>query len=144
MLVGAVEQGTGRAARLSRPAAGKTGTSQNYRDAWFVGFTADLVTGVWMGNDDGRPMKRVTGGSLPAQLWRQFMHTAHAGIPAKPLPSLIPRGAAAATGDGRVSAPGTAVRTTDRPGPTGERRQPWFLETPDDRVRRRTKDMILS
>ncbi len=89
MLAGAVEHGTGRAARLSRPVAGKTGTSQNYRDAWFVGFTADLVTGVWMGNDDGRPMKRVTGGSLPAQLWQQFMYKAHAGLPARPLPSLI-------------------------------------------------------
>ena len=89
MLVDVVEHGTGRAARLPRPAAGKTGTSQNYRDAWFVGFTADLVTGVWMGNDDGRPMKRVTGGSLPAQFWRSFMSEAHAGAPAKPLPGLI-------------------------------------------------------
>ncbi len=89
MLVDVVEHGTGRAARLSRPAAGKTGTSQNYRDAWFVGFTADLVTGVWMGNDNGRPMKRVTGGSLPAKLWRAFMYDAHAGTPAKPLPSMI-------------------------------------------------------
>ncbi len=89
MLVGVVEHGTGRAAKLSRPAAGKTGTSQNYRDAWFIGFTADLVTGVWMGNDDGRAMKRVTGGTLPAQLWRQYMDEAHAGTRAKPLPGLI-------------------------------------------------------
>jgi penicillin-binding protein 1A len=90
MLVAVVESGTGRGARLARPAAGKTGTSQNYRDAWFVGFTSELVTGVWMGNDNGRPMKKVTGGRLPAQLWQAFMFDAHAGKPAKPLPSLIP------------------------------------------------------
>ncbi|MGF1640600.1 MAG: transglycosylase domain-containing protein [Rhodospirillales bacterium] len=92
MLVEAVEQGTGRAARLPRPVAGKTGTSQNFRDAWFVGFTADLVAGVWMGNDDGRPMNKVTGGGLPAQLWRAFMVDAHGGLPVRPLPSLRPAG----------------------------------------------------
>jgi penicillin-binding protein 1A len=89
MLVDVVEHGTGRAARLSRPAAVKTGTSQHHRDAWVVGFTADLVTGVWMANDDGRPMKRVTGGSLPAQLWQSFMYEAHTGAPVKPLAGLI-------------------------------------------------------
>ena len=62
MLSEAIATGTGKAARMSRPAAGKTGTSQNARDAWFVGFTADLVAGVWMGNDDERPMASVTGG----------------------------------------------------------------------------------
>lgn len=87
MLVDAVETGTGRAARFGRPIAGKTGTSQNYRDAWFVGFSADLVTGVWVGNDDDQPMKGVTGGGLPAQLWRAFMADAHAGWPVRPLPA---------------------------------------------------------
>jgi penicillin-binding protein 1A len=90
MLVEVVEHGTGRAAKLPRQVAGKTGTSQNFRDAWFVGFSADLVTGVWMGNDDNRPMNKVTGGGLPAKLWRAFMADAHAGTPARPLPSLIP------------------------------------------------------
>jgi penicillin-binding protein 1A len=90
MLVEAVERGTGRAAKLPRPVAGKTGTSQNFRDAWFVGFSADLVTGVWMGNDNNRPMDKVTGGGLPAKLWRAFMADAHAGAPARPLPSLTP------------------------------------------------------
>ncbi len=85
MLGRVVDHGTGRAARLDRPAAGKTGTSQNFRDAWFVGYTADLVAGVWMGNDDGTPMKKVTGGSLPAQLWRGFMLAAHDGLPARAL-----------------------------------------------------------
>jgi penicillin-binding protein 1A len=86
MLQDAIESGTGKAARLGRPVAGKTGTSQNYRDAWFIGYSADLVSGVWMGNDDGEPMKQVTGGGLPAILWRDFMVEAHAGRPVKPLP----------------------------------------------------------
>jgi penicillin-binding protein 1A len=80
-----IDDGTGKAARLERPAAGKTGTSQNFRDAWFIGFTADLITGVWMGNDDGGPMKRVTGGGLPAQIWKAYMQGAEIGLPARPL-----------------------------------------------------------
>lgn len=91
MLVAAVEHGTGRAAAVRRPAAGKTGTSQNYRDAWFIGFTADLVAGVWMGNDDEKPMQNVTGGTLPAQLWQGFIADAHEGLPPRALPSLAPR-----------------------------------------------------
>ncbi len=80
MLYKVMQEGTGRAAQLSdRPAAGKTGTSQDFRDAWFVGYTPSLVTGVWVGNDDGEPMKRVGGGSLPAQFWKNFMDRAHYG-----------------------------------------------------------------
>jgi penicillin-binding protein 1A len=86
MLQAVVQQGTGRAAALDRPTGGKTGTSQDYRDAWFVGFTADLVTGVWVGNDNGEPMERITGGSLPARIWHAFMVDAHRGLSAKPLP----------------------------------------------------------
>ena len=71
-----VERGTGREARLGTFAAGKTGTSQNHRDAWFVGFTERLVVGVWVGNDDETPMNRVTGGKLPARIWRNFMSAA--------------------------------------------------------------------
>jgi len=85
MLKAVIDDGTGKAARLERPAAGKTGTSQNFRDAWFIGFTADLITGVWMGNDDGGPMKRVTGGGLPAQIWKAYMQGAEIGLPARPL-----------------------------------------------------------
>jgi penicillin-binding protein 1A len=83
MLRDVVRSGTGRAARLNRPAAGKTGTSQEFRDAWFIGFTAELVAGVWMGNDDSSPMKNVTGGSLPARLWRNFMTDALKGTPVR-------------------------------------------------------------
>ncbi len=86
MLAGVLSAGTGRAAALTRPAAGKTGTSQNFRDAWFLGYSADLVCGVWVGNDDGRPMRDVTGGGLPARMWRNFMAAAHDGLPARPLP----------------------------------------------------------
>ena len=88
MLSAAVSSGTGRAARLARPAAGKTGTSQDFRDAWFIGYSADLVGGVWLGNDDGRPMRGVTGGGLPAQLWRRVMEAAHRNWSARPLPGL--------------------------------------------------------
>lgn len=85
MLRTVVEDGTGRRARLkdNRPAWGKTGTSQDWRDAWFIGFTQQYVAGVWIGNDDSSPMKRVTGGGLPALVWRDTMNVAHAKIPVK-------------------------------------------------------------
>ncbi|HSM20327.1 MAG TPA: PBP1A family penicillin-binding protein [Hyphomicrobiales bacterium] len=73
LLQDVVRRGTGRAARLDGFSAGKTGTSQNYRDAWFIGFNESLVVGVWVGNDDGTPMKQVTGGRIPARIWKDFM-----------------------------------------------------------------------
>jgi penicillin-binding protein 1A len=87
MLSAVIGHGTGKSAALPRPAAGKTGTTQDYRDAWFIGYTADLVAGVWLGNDDNAPMNRVTGGSLPALTWRRFMLTATQAMPVRPLPS---------------------------------------------------------
>ncbi len=81
-----VAWGTGKRANPGRPAAGKTGTSQDSRDALFVGFTAELVAGVWLGNDDGASMKSVTGGTLPAELWGKLMTRALEGEPARPLP----------------------------------------------------------
>src|SRR6478736_215654 len=69
------------------PAAGKTGTSQDYRDAWFIGYTANLVTGVWLGNDDNSPTKKATGGGLPVEVWSRFMRTAHEGVPVAALPN---------------------------------------------------------
>jgi penicillin-binding protein 1A len=88
MMVAVVEEGTGKGANFGRPAAGKTGTTQDYRDAWFIGFTADYVAGVWLGNDDGTPLNRITGGSLPTQLWHNVMLAAHQGLPARPLAGL--------------------------------------------------------
>jgi penicillin-binding protein 1A len=81
MMMGVITHGTGTHAFIGRPAAGKTGTSQNWRDAWFVGFTPDYAAGVWVGNDDGRSMAKVTGGSLPADIWRRVMLVAHRGLP---------------------------------------------------------------
>jgi penicillin-binding protein 1A len=78
--------GTGKAARLDeRPTAGKTGTTQDFRDAWFVGFTADLVCGVWIGNDNNKPMRKATGGTLPARIFHTFMSDAEQGLPVRPL-----------------------------------------------------------
>jgi penicillin-binding protein 1A len=89
-LLGAtVNQGTGSAARLSIPAYGKTGTSQDYRDALFIGFAGDLVVGVWIGNDDNTPLKNMTGGGLPARIWRDFMSQAVKGAGARPKPKPV-------------------------------------------------------
>src|SRR5450432_4341124 len=73
-------------------AAGKTGTSQDFRDAWFIGYTANLVTGVWLGNDDNSPTKKATGGGLPVEVWTRFMKAAHQGIAPAPLPASQPGG----------------------------------------------------
>ncbi|MEM8743718.1 MAG: PBP1A family penicillin-binding protein [Pseudomonadota bacterium] len=87
MMSATMVSGTARRAALAdRPAAGKTGTTQNFRDAWFVGYTAHYVAGVWIGNDDSKPMKRVTGGSLPAGMWKEIMTTAHRKAQAASLP----------------------------------------------------------
>jgi len=94
MLQAVVLEGTGKAAQLDYTySAGKTGTSSAYRDAWFIGFTGQYVTGIWLGNDDFTPMARVTGGSFPAQTWHTYMMAAHdtdnipqiAGLPVHPV-----------------------------------------------------------
>jgi penicillin-binding protein 1A len=94
MLQAVVTEGTGKAAQLDYTySVGKTGTSSAYRDAWFLGFTGQYVTGVWFGNDDFTPMARVTGGSFPAQTWKTYMMAAHdtdnipqiAGLPVHPV-----------------------------------------------------------
>jgi penicillin-binding protein 1A len=96
VLQGVIERGTGTAAAIGRPAAGKTGTTNNYTDAWFVGYTPQLVTAVWVGYPQGLvPMTsvhgiRVYGGTFPAQIWRQFMLAAHQGVAVADFP--YPRG----------------------------------------------------
>ncbi|WP_340303780.1 transglycosylase domain-containing protein [Roseobacter sp. HKCCD7870] len=86
-----VENGTGQRANLADvEVAGKTGTTNSARDAWFIGFTSDYVAGVWMGYDDNRPLTGVTGGGLPAELWRQTMERIQANQPASPLPMIDP------------------------------------------------------
>lgn len=82
-----VTDGTGNRAEFPDfDIAGKTGTSQDYRDAWFIGYTSELIAGVWVGNDDNSPTKKVTGGLLPAEIWRGVMEPAHRGLTPRPLP----------------------------------------------------------
>jgi penicillin-binding protein 1A len=130
MMAGTVDVGgTAKKAAFGWPSAGKTGTSQNSRDAWFVGYTANLTTGVWFGNDDGTPMKKVTGGALPAQAWHEFMLAAHEGVPVRPLPGRWKRAPSDAVvqDDGPAPVPSAdvgAVRTSPRqaePPPTRSR-----------------------
>ena len=90
LMTAAVESGTGTAARLpGRRAGGKSGTTQNARDAWFIGYSGDYVAGVWLGNDDNRPMKGVSGSNLPARIWREVM-LAHPAASAPPAPKARP------------------------------------------------------
>jgi len=135
-----VASGTARRAELPGWAvAGKTGTSQDFRDAWFIGYTSQLVAGVWLGNDDNTPTRKITGGGLPVEVWSQFMNAAHRGK--APAPGMIaglpvaaggaPNGAPA--GGGAAPAPpaaiprgrgGAPVRPAPAEGGTGG----WFLD----------------
>ena len=86
MMAGVIASGTGKSARIPGwQAAGKSGTTQSFRDALFVGFTSHLTTGVWFGNDDGKSMRKVTGGGLPAKAWQEFMIAAHKGVTPAPI-----------------------------------------------------------
>ncbi|HLA20296.1 MAG TPA: PBP1A family penicillin-binding protein, partial [Pseudolabrys sp.] len=97
--------GTARKATLPGwPAAGKTGTSQDFRDAWFIGYSARLVTGVWLGNDDGSPTKKVTGGGMPVDIWSRFMREAHQGVPVASLPGASGGGPFSGLFDGNTRA----------------------------------------
>ena len=117
MLTSVIESGTGRNAGFGWPAAGKTGTSQDYRDGWFVGFTAEYVAGVWVGNDDGSFMDRVTGGGLPARIWHDVMAAAHRDLSPRPLPFLHERPIAGDEGEA-TGPPLTLVRAVDPVTPT--------------------------
>jgi penicillin-binding protein 1A len=108
--------GTARKAEIPGwPAAGKTGTSQDFRDAWFIGYTANLVTGVWLGNDDNSPTRKATGGGLPVEVWTRFMRTAHQGVPVAALPGggggFFPSFSTAQSGSARQAPPPASVST---------------------------------
>ena len=134
-----VGRGSGHGAALDRPAAGKTGTTSDYRDALFVGFTADIIAGVWFGNDDHTPMNKVTGGTLPAQTWKNFMLEANKGLPVRPLPgSLLPvappssEPAVVARASGWIESlfgGGAQQRTASRDGPAPVIQQPLNHES---------------
>jgi penicillin-binding protein 1A len=111
-----VEEGTAKRAQLSGvKAAGKTGTTNAYRDAWFVGYTGNMVCGVWYGNDDYQPLNRMTGGSLPAMTWHEIMAYAHQGIELKNLPGVAPNPSTTAPAD--IVAEGTATGNDNLPRP---------------------------
>ncbi len=100
MMAQVVQSGTGQRAQIGEwQVAGKTGTTQAARDAWFIGFTSEFVAGVWMGYDDNTPLSGVTGGGLPAEIWHETMRRAHEGLTPTPLPALSPSGAGLLTED---------------------------------------------
>ncbi len=134
--------GTARKAEIPGwTAAGKTGTSQDFRDAWFIGYTANLVTGVWLGNDDNSPTKKATGGGLPVEVWTRFMRSAHQGVAVASLPgsqasgflSNFVQAASQAGAPPSASAPANAAA---RPAPTRASARPeaaggldgWLME----------------
>ena len=111
LLTSVVREGTGRAARINGPAAGKTGTSQSYRDAWFIGFTSGLVVGVWVGNDDNSPTRSVAGGDMPARIWNEFVTQSAAARAkvARVQPQMVSLAASAGT-DGKAESGTSVVR----------------------------------
>ncbi len=114
MLNTTILHGTGRRAAIpGQIAAGKTGTTQNFRDAWFIGYTAYYVGGVWIGNDDGAPMRKVTGGMLPAMVWHDIMLSAHENKPPLPLPGTRAPGVEGVAG----RLPWSSPQTTSEEGP---------------------------
>ncbi|HEX2763521.1 MAG TPA: transglycosylase domain-containing protein [Allosphingosinicella sp.] len=145
MLGGVVARGTGRAAALAVPAYGKTGTTQDSRDAWFVGFAEDLVVGVWVGNDDNSPLPGgIAGGGLPAQIWRSFMSQATGAGPAPTLEPPLQAPIRVEAGNGSVTLPieGTGyevgvqvdangVSVSAQPSPGSPQDQPSPDERPD-------------
>ena len=140
MMSKVVESGTGTRARLDgRPAAGKTGTTSAARDAWFIGFTADYVTGVWIGYDDNTPLKGVTGGGLPAEIWHEVMSRVEDGVPVSELPLIVPE----------YRAPPNAANASDQPiDPNAESPQDPvqpsepLMNPTDDQVEALLKDIL--
>ena len=127
--------GTARKAELPNwAAAGKTGTSQDFRDAWFIGYTGHLVAGVWLGNDDSSPTRKTTGGGLPVEIWSRFMKAAHQNVPPVDLPGVAGRTPAApaplppAALTGRP-VPSAAIGDSGRPVPSdGMTLDRWLLD----------------
>jgi penicillin-binding protein 1A len=131
LMVQTVTTGTGKSARLAeRPTAGKTGTTQDFHDAWFVGFTADLVTGVWIGNDNAAPMKKVTGGGLPARVFHAFMEDVEQDLPVRSLvgSEVLVADAADTTAAPVVAVAAPAPEAAPPPAPVVAAKQPDSFE----------------
>ncbi|MCA0418509.1 MAG: PBP1A family penicillin-binding protein [Proteobacteria bacterium] len=129
MFNGVMNGGTGSKFNISGwQVGGKSGTTQDYGDAWFVGFTAKLVTAVWVGNDDNSKMKRVTGAGLPGEIWGKYMKAAHAGAQPIPLPGGFWQGAPKAIGDG---APVADARVPAQAQPQGD--SGWVRPAPQEK-----------
>jgi penicillin-binding protein 1A len=126
--------GTAQKAQLAGwPAAGKTGTSQDFRDAWFIGYTGHLVTGVWLGNDDSSPTRKATGGGLPVEIWTRFMKSAHQGVAVAALPGLGGPSFASALPTANVPMPPAPIVTQGggsgvRPVPIERGLDGWFID----------------
>ena len=126
--------GTAQKAQLPGwPAAGKTGTSQDFRDAWFIGYTGHLVTGVWLGNDDSSPTKKATGGGLPVEIWSRFMKSAHQGVAVAALPGLAGGSSfASALSPGTTPLPPAPIAaqggSSVRPAPIERGLDGWFID----------------
>jgi penicillin-binding protein 1A len=145
MMYAVMTEGTGRGAAIwSHEAAGKTGTTQDYHDAWFVGFTADYVAAVWVGNDDSSPMRGVTGGSLPAEIWHEVMTAAEKGLPPRALDrsppgipidtSILTSGLPLMTDDEAQTLP--ALPEQEQPQQTGEQHKSfwdWLIGSGEER-----------
>jgi penicillin-binding protein 1A len=118
--------GTARSAQLPGwIAAGKTGTTQDFRDAWFIGYTSRLVTGVWLGNDDSSAMRKMTGGNLPVEIWNRVMKAGHHGVAIAGLPGLSVGVAPAIASAGE---PNASAVWSHRPQPLNRGLDGWFLE----------------
>ncbi|MBR1646397.1 MAG: PBP1A family penicillin-binding protein [Selenomonadaceae bacterium] len=121
MLEEVITRGTGKGANIGRPAAGKTGTTSDYKDAWFVGYTPDLVAAVWIGNDDNTSLNGIMGGGLPATIWSHFMQNALLNVPAHDFDSLVVER--------------RNVKSSAEPPPSNNRRRDYYDEEPAPRGR---------
>jgi penicillin-binding protein 1A len=109
-------------------AAGKTGTSQDYRDAWFIGYTPHLVTGVWLGNDDNSPTRKATGGGLPAEIWSRFMKAGHQGVAPSALPGLMSYTGWAPAPPSNYGGGSQASSANPRAAQSGQGLDTWLLD----------------
>jgi penicillin-binding protein 1A len=130
LMKAAVETGTGRAAQIGRPLAGKTGTTSSNKDGWFLGFTNELTTGVWMGRDDARAVPGLAGGRAPARAFAAFMARAVGGTPPEPLVTSVDSGEMIIEPDDQVYGIDGGEPAPPEAGPDGEALVPGTVQAP--------------